>query len=206
LSYDALAMLTAPGASCLSSSAALCPQAVALDVAPNVNSDAALRRIAAANPDGTVGGTYEQPVSRAADIRNYDQMGSLPVALAALLAAAAATAFLLTVLATIRARRRDLAILRTLGLTTPQIRKTVIAQTLITVFAALIVGVPLGILVGRVTWIRFAGDIGLITTPTVPILLVVVIIAAAGVTCGAFALIPAAVATRTPAAGVLHTE
>ncbi len=206
LSYDALAMLTAPGASCLSSSAALCPQAVALDVAPNTNSDAALRRIAAANPDGTVGGTYEQPVSRAADIRNYDQMGSLPVALAALLAAAAATAFLLTVLATTRARRRDLAILRTLGLTTPQIRKTMIAQTLITVFAALIVGVPLGILAGRLTWIRFAGDIGLITTPTVPILLVLAIIAAAGVTCSAFALIPAAVATRTPAARVLHTE
>ena len=134
-----------------------------------------------ANPDGTPGGTYEQPVSRAADIRNYDEMGSLPIALAALLAAAAAIAFLVTLIASVHARRRDLAILRTIGLTTGQIRATVITQTLLTVFVTLAIGIPIGIVVGRVTWTAYARDIGVGPTPTVPLVLVFAIAAAAAV-------------------------
>ena len=77
----------------------------------------------ASNPDGTVGGTYEQPVSRAADIRNYNQMGfAARHGCAGLLAAAAAAA--------VRSHGprdatthggEDLAILRALGLMKSQI-------------------------------------------------------------------------------------
>jgi hypothetical protein len=60
------------------------------------------------------------------------------------------------------------------------------------------------VVVGRLTWIRFAGDIGVITTPAVPILLIAAMVAVAGGACGVLALIPAEVATRASAAAVLH--
>ena len=49
-------------------------------------------------------------------------------------------------------RRRELAILRSIGFTGRQIRRSVRTQTVATMIAALVIGVPLGVVVGRVTW------------------------------------------------------
>ena len=133
MTYAALADLVAPGTTCGQTDDAECPRAVVFDVRPHADGANVVARLAAANPDGTPGGTYEQALTRAADIRNYDEMGSLPVALTALLAAGAILAFVATLFAAPRARRRDLAILKTIGLARSQIRKTLLAQALVTV-------------------------------------------------------------------------
>jgi putative ABC transport system permease protein len=206
LTFGALADLVSPGVACGASDAALCPRAVVFDLVPGSDGNGVVRRIAAANPDGTPGGTYEQPITRAADIRNYDEMGSFPVALAALLATAAAVAFVAMLLTSVRARRRELAVLKSLGLTNGQLRVALTAQSLLTVLTTLVVGLPLGILAGRVTWVRFARDAGVIARPAVPLLTMVAIAAAAAVVCGLFALIPAAIAARARTAQVLRTE
>ena len=206
LTYHAMSELIAPGAACGTTEAALCPQAIAFDVAPGADGDAVVRRISAADPDGTPGGTYEQPVTRAADIRNYDEMRSLPIALAAFLATATAVAFLVTLVTAVRARKRDLALLRTLGLTTRQVKTALIVQTLVTVFVTLVIGIPLGILAGRLTWIRYAGDIGVDTHPVVPLLLILVVAGAVALLAAAFTLIPASATARSSTAQTLRTE
>ena len=206
LTFRALAELIAPGLACGAKPEALCPRAVVFDLAPGSDGDAAVRRITAADPDGTRGGTYEQPVTRAADIRNYDEMGLIPIDLAALLATAAGIAFVVMLLASVRARRRDLAVLKAIGLTNGQLRLTLIAQALLTVSTALVVGLPLGILAGRLTWIRFARDTGVLARPDVPVLIVLIVAAVAALAGSVFSLIPAAIAARTPAAQTLRTE
>ena len=112
-------------------------------------------------------------------------MGSLPVALTALLATGALLAFLVTLFAAPRARRRDLAVLRTIGLSRSQIRKTLFAQALVTVAIALTIGLPLGIIAGRLTWIRYAHDIGVLPDPTVPVLTIVAIAVGTAALCRA---------------------
>ena len=206
MTYAALADLVTPGTTCGQSDSAECPQAVVFDARSGTAGAHVVARLAAANPDGTPGGTYEQALTRAADIRNYDEMGSLPVALTALLATGALLAFLVTLFAAPRARRRDLAVLRTIGLSRSQIRKTLFAQALVTVAIALTIGLPLGIIAGRLTWIRYAHDIGVLPDPTVPVLTIVAIAVGTAALCALLSLVPSAALGRASPARVLRAE
>jgi len=76
----------------------------------------------------------------------------------------------LTLTAAVRQRRRELAVLKVLGLTSRQLRQAVRWQATLTVLLALVVGIPLGVAAGRVLWIRFADNLGVIDTPSVPLL------------------------------------
>jgi predicted lysophospholipase L1 biosynthesis ABC-type transport system permease subunit len=67
-------------------------------------------------------------VQRPAEIVNYRSMGTAPAFLGAALAAAAVTALGLTLIASVRRRRRDLALLKTLGFTRHQLAAVVAWQ------------------------------------------------------------------------------
>jgi hypothetical protein len=98
------------------------PSAVTIDVAPGTSADARrlVSRIASADPDGSPGSTYPLGPQRGAAILN--------AALAIGLAAAAVLALALTVLASVRQRRRQLAVLKALGLRRGQLRAIVAWQ------------------------------------------------------------------------------
>ncbi len=205
LSSNALTGLAAPGAKCGKSQDEICPQATLFDVAPRSAGGQVVRRIAAANPDGTVGGTYEQPVTRAAVIRNFDTMRSFPIILASVLTIAALVAFGGTLYGTKRARRRDLAVLQTLGLTRPQVRATLTTQAFVTLVVIRIVGVPVGIAVGRVLWTNFARGIGVTADPSVPVLLLVAV-GVGGILVCSVQTAALAAAGRTSTADALRSE
>ncbi len=206
MTYTAAARLAAPGKVCGKSEEAVCPAAAVFDFRPGTDGAAVVRRIAAKDPDGLPGGTYEQALTRAADIRNYDEMGSVPVLLAGFLALAAVVGFAVALVAGVRARRRELAVLRTLGLTSGQVRSALVVQTLVTLGITLVVGIPLGVVVGRFTWSRFARDIGVVPDPMVPMLGLAVMVVVVAVVLSGFALIPAARVSRAPTARALRTE
>ena len=187
------------------------PSAVAIDLVPGTSAAqraALVHRITSANPDGTPGGTYELGLrrARAAAIVNTTQMGGQPLALALGLAAAAMASLALTVLTSVRRRRRELALLKTLGMTRRQLRAIVAWQTTLTLVIALVVGVPLGVAAGRWAWHGFAGSLGVAPVTVVPVLLLAAGCAAVILAGNLLASIPGAVAARTPAAGTLRTE
>ena len=62
----------------------------------------------------------------------------------------------------VRRRRRDLAILRTIGFTRRQISRTVAWQAATIAAAALAIGIPLGVVVGRFAWSLFASRLGVV--------------------------------------------
>jgi FtsX-like permease family len=185
------------------------PSAVAIDLAPGTT--AAQRRqlvaaISSANPDGTPGGTYELTQYLAAAVQNASQMGSQPLALALGLAAAAVLSLALTVLAAVRRRHRELALLKALGMTRRQLRAIVAGQTTLTLLIAVAIGLPAGIAAGRLAWRGFAGSLGIAPVTVVPALLlaagaVLLVVAGNVVTSG-----PAAVAGRTDPAAALRAE
>ncbi len=80
-------------------------------------------RIMAADPNGA-GDTYAVlSVQRPAEIMNYQSTGATPAVLAAGLAAGAVVALGLTLGASVRRRRHDLALLKTFGFITPTGRR-----------------------------------------------------------------------------------
>ena len=104
------------------------------------------------------------------------------------------------------ARRRELAVFKTLGFVRRQVRSTVACQATTTVAVALVVGVPLGIIAGRWVWTRFADDLGIVAVPVVPVLPVVLTALLALVAANLIAAAPAAIAARTRPALVLRAE
>jgi ABC-type lipoprotein release transport system permease subunit len=77
---------------------------------------------------------------------------SLPALRAAFLVLLAVGAVAHALLAGVRGRRRDLAVLRALGLTPGQAAACVLWQAAIIAAVALVVGVPLGLAIGRQMW------------------------------------------------------
>jgi len=145
-------------------------------------------------------------VQRPAEITDYRSMGAAPLILAGALAAGAVASLWLTLAASVRRRRADLALLKTLGLTRRQLAATVAWQSTVAVAAGALVGVPLGIALGRYLWDQFARQISVIPEPSVPVLIVVLVIAGALVAANLVAAIPGRAAARVPAAALLRTE
>lgn len=204
--FASLAELVSPGQRCGTDGEALCPSAIAIDLAPGADGDAVVEHIAAADPDGLQGGTYEQPIARAADIKNFDEMRSYPFVLAGLLAAAAIAALLATLVASVRSRRQDLAVLRVMGLNGRQLRSLVRTQSALVALAALVVGIPLGVVVGRFAWTRFADDVGVVPVIVVPVLAISATSVLVVLVCTALAAVPARVASRTATVRSLRPE
>ena len=107
-------------------------------------------------------------VQRPAEIVNYRTMGNTPAVLGAALAVGAIAALGLTLLTSVRRRRRDLALLKSLGFTRRQLAATVAWQSSVAVALGVVVGVPLGIVIGRALWDRFATALHVVPEPTVP--------------------------------------
>jgi hypothetical protein len=68
------------------------------------------------------------------------------------------------------------------------------------------VGVPVGIVIGRVLWNLFAHDIDAVPAPSVPVLTIVLIAVGAVLLANVVAAIPGRMAARTPTALVLRAE
>ena len=144
-------------------------------------------------------------VQHPAEIVNYQSTGATPVILASGLALGATAALALTLIASVRRRRRDIALLKTLGFTARQLAVMVAWQASVIAAIAVIIGVPIGIIAGRQLWIEFARNINAVPQPTVPTSLLFVTVGTL-VLANLVAAIPARIAARTPAAFVLRTE
>jgi ABC-type antimicrobial peptide transport system permease subunit len=133
-------------------------------------------------------------------------MGSQPLTLAIGVAVAAILALALTILASVRERRRDLALLKALGLRSSQLRAVVGWQTTTILVIAAVIGVPLGIAVGNWAWTTFANSIGVVPSSAVPTTALLAGIAALLVAGNLLALWPAQLAARIAPATTFRTE
>jgi hypothetical protein len=146
------------------------------------------------------------PVQRPAEIVNYRSMGTVPLVLAGGVAAGTVAALGLTLVASVRRRRRDLALLKTLGFTRGQLAAAVAWQSTVVAVVGLVIGVPLGIAAGRWLWILFARGLSAVPDPVVPAASIVLATVATLVLANLVAAVPGRQAARTPAALMLRAE
>jgi hypothetical protein len=145
-------------------------------------------------------------VQRPAQIVNYRGVGAAPVWLATGLAVGAVFALSLTLLASVRRRRRELALLKTLGFTRRQLAAVVAWQSTVAVVVGVVIGVPVGIVAGRASWELFARTINAVPEATVPTAAIVLVSIGAIVLANLIAAIPGRQAARTRTALLLHAE
>jgi hypothetical protein len=187
------------------------PQAYFVRFRPGVDPNSARQKLQTdadgmyTDPNGD-GPVTVLPVQRPAEIVNYRSMGTAPTVLGASLAVGAVSALALTLIASVRRRRRDLALLKTLGFTRRQLAATVAWQSTVAAGVGTIVGVPVGIVVGRWLWTRFADGIHVVPHTTVPAVPITLIAVGSVVLANIVAAIPARTAARTPAATLLRTD
>jgi len=185
------------------------PLVVAVRLRPTADHAAAVRALDAIAADTTNTADFGVEVTkvlRPAEIVNYRSLGSTPAFLGAGLALGSVTALALTLVASVRRRRRDLALLKTLGFTKGQLAATVAWQSTIAVAIGTAVGVPLGIVLGRWLWDLFARSIHAVPVPDVPVLTVVAIAGGALVLANVVAAVPGRLAARTQTAMLLRTD
>ena len=137
---------------------------------------------------------------------SLSRISAVPVLLAGLLAVLAIGTLAHTLITGIRRRRRDLAILKTLGFVRGQIRGAVAWQaTTLTTFA-FVIGLPVGIALGRWSWRRFADQLGVLSVPVVPVVAILIAVPSALLLANLTAVLPGRSAARTHSALVLRNE
>ena len=145
------------------------------------------------------------PVNQPAGVVSLQRLRSTPTLLASMVALLLAAAVANALVVAVRRRRRDLAVLRTLGCTTGQVVRTVLWQASTVGIVAVIIGIPAGVVIGRWTWTLLADRLGTVPVPEVSALLLAGLGAAVLVLANVVGVVPGLRAARSPGEA-LRTE
>jgi len=172
--------------------------------APGTSRDAGLAAVA--NDIKGLPGPFVKAAERPASVASLASIAGVPVALSGLLALIAAGTLAHTLASSTRRRRRDLAILKTLGFVRRQVRHAVVWQATTIAAIALLIGLPAGVAAGRWVWRIFAAQLGVLPDPAVPLAAILLAVPATLVAANLIAAAPGQAAARTQPAAVLKTE
>jgi hypothetical protein len=171
-------------------------------VSAGADTEEALRRMQRVlGPEVTVDRSYGP-----ADQQNLHRTRPLPLLFAAF-ALVVATGALLHISSTVvRRRRHDLAVLRAIGLTRRQARACVAWQATTLAAIGLVVGVPLGVAIGRLIWRTVAEETPMVYVQPAAALAVLLAVPTALVVANLLGALPAQRAAQVRPAHVLRTE
>ncbi|MDR0342471.1 MAG: FtsX-like permease family protein [Nocardiopsaceae bacterium] len=155
---------------------------------------------------GVLGPYAVQPPGLPTDLVNFGQVHDLPLLLGGTLGGLALLTVTHLLVTSVRRRRRDLAVVRTLGFTRGQVRAAVSWQAGTLVAAALVIGIPLGVVAGRLAWQVFSSQLGILPVPVIPAATFGLLVPGALALAVAVAALPAEAAARARPAQVLRAE
>lgn len=104
-----------------------------------------------------------------AEVDSLRALAAFPRWLAAALAVLVGIPVVHSLLVSIRGRRRDLAVLSALGARPATLRSIGLVQGLTVVAAGVVIGLPFGVVAGRLSWSTVAEAFGTIPEPVVPV-------------------------------------
>jgi hypothetical protein len=141
-----------------------------------------------------------------AEVRNLQRVGVLPGLLAGLVALLALATMTHTLVTSVRRRRRDLAVLKTLGFVRGQVAATIVWQATTFAVVALGLGLPLGVAAGRWAWQLTAASLGVDSAPVVPLAAMLAVAAGTVLAANLVAAVPGRAAGRLRPAVALRSE
>jgi hypothetical protein len=171
--------------------------------APHADVPAATRRLVGIANRNEL---YSLPAALPTSVVDLGRLRTLPLVLGVFFALLAAATVAHALVTTVRRRRHDLAVLRTLGFTRRQSRLAIAWQATLLAVVGLVVGIPLGIAAGRLVWRSIADRFPVDYVSPLAIVAVLVAVPAAVAVANALAAGPAWAAARIRPAEVLRTE
>ena len=151
---------------------------------------------------GEAPGVADPPV----ELERLHEIESFPWLLVAFLVAVGFVALVHAIFVTIRHRRGDLAVLRSMGLARGGVYQAISAEAAVLAVAGAVVGVPLGVAAGQALWRGLASSLGVVVTVDVPWTTIIGGAFAACAAITALALLPARTAARAPLVDALRAE
>jgi hypothetical protein len=151
-------------------------------------------------------GTQAGPEDTPSAVANVGRVRGVPSVLAVLLGLLVLTTMLHALVVSIRSRRVDLAILKGLGANRRWIGRVVHSQATLLVVVPLLIGLPIGLLLGSRVFRAFVGRIGAWPDAVIPGLAMVAIALGLLLLANVAALVPARRARRLPTATMLRAE
>jgi hypothetical protein len=138
---------------------------------------------------------------------NFGEAVNFPVILGFVLAAFGVATLLHLLVVSVVRRRREMGLLKALGFVNAQVGATVLWQATTVALVGIVVGIPLGVVVGRVVWNAFATNLGAVPVAAVPALAIAVLAIAVFMVANALAVLPALSSARKLSVGqLLRTE
>jgi hypothetical protein len=174
---------------------------VLVRMAPGADPAEVKRRAGAVRQLRIVGGQ-----KASVEINRLEQINWFPLILAGLLATLALAAVAHALVTSVRRRRREIALLKTIGFRRGQVGAMVAWQATTLAVVGLVVGIPIGLLVGRAVWRLVADGLGISTGATLPALWLASTVVATLALVNLIAFFPARAAARTPPAVALRSE
>jgi hypothetical protein len=184
------------------------PPALFVRFAPGANHEkaSALVEEVAATTSEFDGSAQVLDAQRPAEIVNSGDVGGVPTLLAMMLGAATAISLAITLAASVHRRRGEFAVLQSLGFTRRQVGSSVMWQATATIAVGLMIGIPLGIGLGRLLWIAFAKQLDVVPHTAVPVIPLAAVAIIAIVVANVAAAVPARIARRLQPAAVFRCE
>jgi ABC-type lipoprotein release transport system permease subunit len=171
---------------------------------PGVDRDAALASLTAVLKD--VPNLFVVGAERPAKVTSLAGIAAVPILLSALLTIIAVGTLVHTLVRSIGAWQRDLAVLRSIGFIRRQLRAIFCWQATALATVALLIGVPTGIAAGRWGWTAFATQLGVLPEPVVLLSTLLIAVPCTLLLANLIALLPGRAAVRTGTAAILRNE
>ncbi len=152
--------------------------------------------------DGSYVGTPFTPTT----LVNFGEAVDFPLILGLILAIFGAATLTHLLVVSVGQRRREMGLLKALGFVSRQVGTTVYWQATTVTVLGLVVGVPVGIALGRIIWRAFALNVGVVPDPVVNPWVIVGLGAAVLVGASVLAIGPALAAARARPARLLRVE
>jgi putative ABC transport system permease protein len=107
----------------------------------------------------------------------YSEIGNLWALAAGALGLLLAVTLIHGLVSSVRARRRDLAVLQAIGFVRSQTRRTVMWEATTLALGGLLVGIPLGVIGANVAWSAFIAAFGVQPGASVPVTTIALVVA-----------------------------
>jgi ABC-type lipoprotein release transport system permease subunit len=146
------------------------------------------------------------PAELPMELTNLHNIRRLPTVLAIFLTVLGVVAVGHALFSSVRRRRKDFAIMRSLGITRPGTRLILAAQGSVVAIVGLIGGVPLGLIAGRSGWQAITDRVPLTFRSPITFFALVLVVPVAIVTANALSVLPGRRAARLDPAIVLRSE
>jgi hypothetical protein len=137
---------------------------------------------------------------------NFGEAVNFPLIFGAVLAAFGAATLLHLLVVSVTRRRREVGLLKVVGFVNGQVISAVAWQATTLALGGILIGVPIGIVLGRAVWNAFARNLGAVPVAVTPIGLLVALVAGVLVVTNLIAIAPAVAATRSKPGALLRTS